>query len=52
MCHVVLQVYVALNTVEYVCLQLISLLDSVDDSLLTSSPLEVLVSHVWICFTV
>ena len=50
--YVVLQVYVTLNTVGYVYLQLVSLLDNIDDSLVTNSPFEVLVTHMWICFTI
>lgn len=51
-CYVVLQVYVTLNTVGYIYLQLVSLLDNIDHSLVISSPFEVLVTHVWICFTI
>lgn len=39
-CYVDLQVFVTLNTVGYIYLKLISHLDNIDDSLVTSSSLK------------
>lgn len=48
-CSVVSQVSVMLNTAGYVYLQLGSLMGNIDDSLVTNSSFEGLVTHVWIC---
>lgn len=50
--YILLQVYVTLNTVGYVYLPLVSVLDNIDDSLVTNSSSEVLVTHMSICFTI
>lgn len=51
-CNVVSQVYVMLNTAGYVYLQSGSLMDNIDDFLVTNSSFEVLVTHVWVCFII